>query len=78
MHGIIICLTLENIQKFVSTMMNEKEAEQIVNFIFNNISLSNSSQMLNFAAGYESNSLLFAKLGRNVTVVYLSEKWNSI
>ena len=58
-------------------MMSEKQAEQLVNFIFNKISFSKSSQMLNFAVGYESNSLLFAKLGCNVTAVDLNEKWNS-
>ena len=57
---------------------DEKEAKELVNLVFNNISLSKNSHILDLAAGFGRHAILFAKLGYNVTAVDLSENLLSI
>jgi ubiquinone/menaquinone biosynthesis C-methylase UbiE len=57
---------------------DEKEAEELVKLVFDNISLSKNSHILDLAAGFGRHAILFAKLGYNVTAVDLSENLLSI
>ena len=57
---------------------DDKDAEELVNLVLNNISLSNDSQLLDLAAGSGRHDILFAKRGFNVTAVDLSENLLSL
>ena len=57
---------------------DEKEAEELVNLVLNNISIAQNSYILDLAAGFGRHAILFAKRGFNVTAVDLSENLLSI
>jgi len=57
---------------------DEKEAEELVNLVLNNISISKNSHILDLAAGFGRHAILFAKRGFDVTAVDLSENLLSI
>ncbi len=57
---------------------DDKEAEELVHLVLNNISLSEDSNLLDLAAGSGRHAILFAKRGFTVTAVDLSENLLSI
>jgi SAM-dependent methyltransferase len=57
---------------------DEKEAEELVDLVLSNISLSGKNNILDLAAGFGRHAILFAKRGFNVTAVDLSESLLSI
>jgi cyclopropane fatty-acyl-phospholipid synthase-like methyltransferase len=57
---------------------DEKEAEELVELVLNNISLRENGNVLDLASGFGRHAILFAKRGFNVTAVDLSESLLSI
>ena len=57
---------------------NERDAEDLVTLILNNVILNNSAKVLDMASGAGRHSILFAKKGFDVTAVDLSKNMLSV
>ena len=57
---------------------DEKDAEELVKLVLNNIQLNPGDNILDMAAGFGRHAILFAKKGFKVSAVDLSENLLSI